>query len=82
MTFSYTIADLQLAEEVELYIFTLVVDLIHTDIRQNVVGSNRFRWNGKSNKGSVIASGIYVYVISATQGEETVRQIGKIGVVR
>ncbi len=82
MTFSYTIADLQLAEEVELYIFTLAGDLIHTDIRQNVVGSNRFRWNGKSNKGSVIASGIYVYVISATQGEETVRQIGKIGVVR
>jgi len=82
VTFAYTIADFQLAEAVELEIFNLSGDLVHQDSRREVIGSNRFRWNGKNEGGNTIASGVYLYVISATRGHETVREIGKISVVK
>ncbi|MCZ6678933.1 MAG: M6 family metalloprotease domain-containing protein [Candidatus Poribacteria bacterium] len=80
--FSYTIPDFQRAEQVELEIFNIAGDLVHTDVRQSVIGSSQFRWTGASNQGEAVANGIYIYVISARQGEETVREIGKVGVVR
>ena len=80
--FAYTIPDFQLAEEIELSIFSVAGDLVHTDFHRDVIGSNRFLWDGKNDQAEAIASGIYIYVISATQGEQTVREIGKIGLVR
>ena len=80
--FSYTIPDFQLAEEVKLEIFNIAGDLVYTETRQNFIGSGQFRWNGKNEADEVPASGIYIFTISAIQGEETVQKIGKISLVR
>ena len=80
--FSYTIPDFQLAEEVELEIYNIAGDLVHAEDRQNVIGSGQFRWNGKNAGNETLATGIYIFVISATQGGKTVQEIGKIGLVR
>ena len=80
--FSYTIPDFQLAEEAELAIFNIAGDLVHTEVRQNVIGSGQFRWDGKNVDNETLATGIYIFVISAAQGEEKVQKIGKIGLVR
>ncbi len=69
-------------EKVELEIFNIANDLVYAAIRQNVIEKELFQWNGKDSRGEPLASGIYIYVISATQGEETVRKIGKVGLVR
>lgn len=80
--FSYTIPDFQLAEAVELEIFNIAGDLVHTEVRQEVIGSGQFRWNGRNEHNKLSATGIYVFVISATQGEETIQKIGKISLIR
>ena len=82
IVFSYTIPNFQLAEEVELEIFNVAGDLVHTEVRQDVIGSGQFRWNGKNVSDETVATGIYIFVISATQGEEIVQEIGKIGLVK
>jgi M6 family metalloprotease-like protein len=80
--FAYTIPDLQLADAVELEIFNIAGDLVYRDVRREVIGASRFRWDGKSIDGTMLASGVYIYVLSATQGGETVREVGKMGIVR
>ena len=80
--FSYAIPDFQLADALKLEIFNIAGDLIYTDTRQNVIGSGQFRWNAKDAGDKVLATGIYIFVISATQDERMVQKIGKIGLVR
>ena len=80
--FSYTIPDFQLAEEAELEIFNIEGDLVYAEARQDVIGSGQFRWNGKNADNETLATGVYIFVISATQGGEIVQEIGKIGLVR
>ena len=82
INFSYTIPNFQLADAVELEIFNVAGDLIHAEVREDVIGSGQFRWNARSADNGTIATGIYIFVISATQGQETVQEIGKIGLVR
>ena len=82
INFSYTIPNFQLADAVELEIFNVAGDLIHAEVREDVIGSGQFRWNARSADNETIATGIYIFVISATQGQETVQEIGKIGLVR
>ena len=82
MVFSYTIPDFQLADKIELVIFNVAGDLVYTTVRHDVIGSGQFRWNGKNVDNGTLATGIYVFMISATQGEEIAQAIGKIGLVR
>ena len=80
--FAYTIPGFQLADEVELSIYTIAGDLIFKDSHQHVIGSKQFRWDGKNSQGNTIASGIYIYVIAATEAGESIQNIGKISFVR
>jgi flagellar hook assembly protein FlgD len=82
MIFSYTIPDFQLADAVELEIYNIAGDLVHAETRQNVIGSGQFRWDGKNAGNEILATGIYIFVISATQDEQVVQKIDKIGLVR
>ena len=82
MVFAYTIPNFQLADRVELEIFNIAGDLIHAEVRQNVIGSGQFRWNGKNVHNEILTTGIYIFVISAIQSENIVEEIGKIGLVR
>ena len=80
--FSYTIPDFQLAEEIELEIFNIAGDLVHSEVRRNVIGSGQFRWDGKNTSSETLATGIYIFAISAAQDENIVQKIGKIGLVK
>ena len=80
--FSYAIPDFQLAETVELEIFNIAGDLVHRDVRQDVIGSGQFRWTGRNESDGLPTTGIYIFVISATQDTETVQKIGKISLIR
>ena len=80
--FAYTIPGFQLADEVVLTIYTIAGDLIFKDSHQHVIGSNQFRWDGKNSQGNAIATGIYIYVIAASEVGETIQNIGKISYVR
>ena len=80
--FSYTIPGFQLADEAELEIFNVAGDLVHTQVRQAVIGSHQFRWNGKNANNETLAAGIYIFVISASQGDDIVQQTGTIGLAR
>ena len=80
--FSYTIPDFQLAEEVELEIFSIAGDLVHREVRQNIIGSGQFRWDGRGAEDRLLSAGIYIFIISATQDENAFQEIGKIGLVR
>ena len=82
MVFAYTIPNFQLADRVELEIFNIAGDLIHAEVRQNVIGSGQFRWDGKNVHNEILTTGIYIFVISAIQSENIVEEIGKIGLVR
>ncbi len=82
MIFSYTIPDFQLADTVELEIYNIAGDLVHAETRQNVIGSGQFRWEGTNTANEILATGIYIFVISATQDGQTVQRIDKIGLVR
>ncbi len=80
--FLYTIPDFQLAEQVELQIFNIAGDIVYTDVQRNVIGSGYFRWHGKNAENEIPATGIYIYAISALQGEDVVQEVGKVGLVR
>ncbi len=80
--FSYTISDFQVAGAVDIEVFNIAGDLVHTDTRQNAIGSGQFRWNGKNAGDEVLATGVYIFIISATQDQKTVQKIGKISLVR
>ena len=80
--FFYTVPDVQLAEEVKLEIFNITGDLVYTDVQRNVIGSGYFRWNGKNAANEILATGVYIFVISAVHGENVVQEVGKVGLVR
>ena len=45
-------------------------------------GNEKFIWNCENQAGETIASGVYVYILEATRGEQTVSRSGKFAVVR
>ena len=45
-------------------------------------GNGKFIWNCENQAGETIASGVYVYILEATRGEQTVSRSGKFAVVR
>ena len=82
VTFGFAIPDFQLAESIELEIFDSAGHVVHVDVQKNVVGSGRFLWDIARPRDGAFSSGVYLYVISATRGEQTVRFHGKVAVVR
>ena len=80
--FFYTVPDFQLAEEVELEIFNIAGDIVYTDVQRNVIGSGHFRWHGKHADNEILATGIYLFAISAIQGGDVVQEVGKLGLIR
>ena len=45
-------------------------------------GNEKFIWNCENQAGETVASGVYIYVLEATRGEQTVSRSGKFAVVR
>ena len=82
MTFAYQLSASQIADTVNLEIFTPIGALVYKETHQNVLAQGKFEWNGANLSGSPIASGIYIYRISAEQAGESVQEIGRLSVVK
>ena len=82
MTFAYRLSASQIADSVKLEIFTPAGALVYTDIHQNVLSQGKFEWHGTNLNGESIASGIYIYRISANQSALQVQEIGRLAIVK
>jgi len=67
-----------LADESSVRIFTLDGSLVRHIPDSQIFGS-RTEWDGRNDKGDMVASGIYLFVVSTEAGESAV---GKVAVVR
>jgi len=47
-----------------------------------VIGAGRFVWDVESNPNRSIATGVYLYVLSASRNEQSARELGKMAVIR
>ena len=82
VTFAYRISASQVADNVNLEIFIPTGDLVYSETRENVASQGKFEWRAATYSGSPIASGIYIYRISARQADLLVQEIGKLSIVK
>ena len=80
--FAYRLSASQVADNVNLEIFVPTGDLIYSETRENVAPQGKFEWRGETYSGTPVASGIYIYRVSAKQADVLVQEIGKLSVVR
>ncbi|MYK92932.1 hypothetical protein F4009_02820 [Candidatus Poribacteria bacterium] len=82
LTFAYRLSASQIVDNVDLEIFTPTGALVYKEAHQNVFSQGKFEWRGTNLRGTPVASGIYIYRISAKQEALLIQEIGKFGVVR
>jgi len=78
--FNYTVPESTIPDEVKLEVFTINGELVYS--KEDLTISGKFRWNGKNELGSTVASGIYLYVISAKSEEKEFRSVHKLAIER
>ena len=82
VTFAYRLSASQVADNVDLEVFVPTGDLVYSERRENVAPQGKFEWRAATYGGTPVASGIYIYRVSARQADMLVQEIGKISVVR
>ena len=82
LTFTYRLSASQIADNVDLEIFTPTGALVYKEAHQNVLSQGKFEWGGANLRGTPVASGIYIYRISAKQEASLIQEIGKFSVVK
>ena len=82
MTFTYQLPASQSADSVTLDIFTINGEKVFSKTQQEVLASGKFLWDGKNLHGTPLSSGIYIYLIAATQADSVIREIGKLGILK
>ena len=78
--FSYTVPESTIPDEVRLEVFTINGELVYST--EDLTISGKFRWDGKNESGLTVASGIYLYVISAQSEEKEFRSVHKLAIER
>ena len=82
VTFAYRLSASQVADNVNLEVYVPAGDLIYSETRENVSPQGKFEWRAETYNGTPVASGIYIYRVSAKQADVLVQEIGKLSVVR
>ena len=82
MTFAYRLSASQIADSVNLEIFTPSGALVYMDTHQDVFSQGKFEWQRTNLSGTPVASGIYIYRISAKQSGLLVQEIGKLAILK
>jgi len=72
---------LQLADSSEIKIFNINGRLVYEKLLKGI-SSDKFEWNLKNISGNTIANGIYIYLITAERGEQSVSVHGKFAIER
>ncbi len=66
----------ELTENVRIRIFTISGELI---IDRQITGQSSWVWDGKNERGKAVARGIYIYLITNSEGG---KKIGKIAIIK
>ena len=82
VTFAYRLSASQVADNINLEIFMPTGDLVYSETHENVAAQGAFEWRVETHSGIPLASGIYIYRISARQADQVVQEIGKLSVVK
>ena len=82
LTFAYRLSASQIADNISLEIFMSTGDLVYSETRDNVGSQGKFEWSAVTRNGVPLASGIYIYRISAMQADLLVQEIGKLSVIK
>ena len=82
VTFAYRLSASQIANNISLEIFMSTGDLVYSENRETVGSQGKFEWTPATRNGAPLASGIYIYRISATQADVIVQEIGKLSIVK
>jgi hypothetical protein len=76
-TFTYILT--QAADNAKIYIYTLSGKLIRKIVNAPYqVGFNQYFWNGRDQEQDEIANGVYLYEVTAQQGQKKVSKISKL----
>ncbi len=74
--------------DVELKVYNVAGELLYRDELRDVIGqqsasrNQAFIWKCENQAGESVASGVYVYIVDAKRGGQTVHRNGKVAVVR
>lgn len=82
VTFAYRLSASQVADNINLEVYVPTGDLIFSETRENVSPQGKFEWRAETYNGTPVASGIYIYRVSAKQADVLIQEIGKLSVVR
>ena len=82
VTFAYRLSASQVADNINLEVYVPAGNLIFTETRENVSPQGKFEWRAETYNGTPVASGIYIYRVSAKQADVLIQEIGKLSVVR
>lgn len=82
VTFAYRLSASQIADNINLEVYVPTGDLIFSETRDNVSPQGKFEWRAETYNGTPVASGIYIYRVSAKQTDVLIQEIGKLSVVR
>ena len=82
ITFAYRLSASQIADSINLEIFVPTGALVYSETRENVGAQGKFEWFPETLSGTPIASGIYIYRISAVQADVIIQEIGKLSIIK
>ncbi|MDE0010653.1 MAG: M6 family metalloprotease domain-containing protein [Candidatus Poribacteria bacterium] len=82
VTFAYRLSASQVADNINLEVYVPAGNLIFSETRENVSPQGKFEWRAETYNGTPVASGIYIYRVSAKQADVLIQEIGKLSVVR
>ena len=82
MTFAYRLSASQVADNINLEIFAPTGALVHSETHKNAGAQGKFEWSLATRSSAPVASGVYIYRISAMQADVLVQEIGKLSVIK
>ena len=82
MVFAYRLSASQIADTIDLEIYTPAGALVYKDTHHNVFTQGKFEWHGTNLNGKSVAPGIYIYRISAKQASLSVQEIGRLAILK
>ena len=82
VTFAYRLSASQVADNINLEVYVPAGNLIFSETRENVLPQGKFEWRAETYNGTPVASGIYIYRVSAKQADVLIQEIGKLSIVR
>jgi len=66
---------------IELSLYTITGELVYRTEASESTGIQRIPWTLQNQSGNQVASGIYIYLLQVSKGEEVLKKTGKVLVI-